>query len=277
MKTTIQFALAAAAAISLQAQPAPAPTFAAASVKANHSEARQMGFNFQPGGKLRVVNLPLMMIIAIAYDIPFQSSRLTGGPDWVRADRFDIDAAPEPGAIPAGMTRTESDNRVRAMLQTLLADRFHLKLHREMKDQPVYAIVIAKDGPKLKPSEIEEKDCTAASSDGLCHGFNGGRGRGLHAKACNMADLALFVSNWTDRPVIDKTGLKTLYQFDTRGWSDIRPGPAPAPGTLAEDGQEAGSLPTIFTLFSDMGLKLDSQRAPVEMFTIESVERPSEN
>lgn len=277
MKIAIQVALAAAAAVSLEAQPAPAPSFAAASIKANYSESRPMGWNFQPGGKLRVVNLPLMMIIAAAYDIPFQSPRLTGGPDWVYGDRFDIDATPEPGAIPDGMGRIESDNRVRAMLQTLLADRFHLKLHREMKDQPVYAIVVAKVGPKLKPAGMDERDCASSADDGLCHNFHGGRGTGLHAKACNMADVALFVSNWTDRPVIDKTGLKALYQFDTRGWSDSRPGPVPAPGTLAEDGQEAGSLPTIFTLFADMALKLEPQRAPIEMFTIESVERPSEN
>ncbi len=90
-----------------------------------------------------------------------------------------------------------------------------------------------------------------------------------------MEDLALFVGNWTDRPIVDRTGLKGMYQFDTRGWADIRPGPT-ATGT-AEDGQDAASLPTVFTLFNDMGLKLESQRAPIEMFIIESVEHPSEN
>jgi uncharacterized protein (TIGR03435 family) len=218
-----------------------------------------------------------MWIIAAAYDIPFLSSRLSGGPDWVRSDRFDIDATPDPGAIPASATKLESDQRVRAMLQALLAERFHLTLRREMKDEPVYAILVAKDGPKLKPAGVEEKDCGAAAPEDACHSFNGGRGRGLHAKACNMRDLASFVSNWTDRPIVDKTGLTGLYQFDTRGWADLRPGPAPAPGALSEDGQEAGSLPTVFTLFAEMGLKLEAQRAAVEMFTVESVQRPSEN
>jgi uncharacterized protein (TIGR03435 family) len=167
---------------------------------------------------------------------------------------------------------------MRAMLRTLLAERFHLKIRREIKDQPVYAIVVAKGGPKLKAAEIEEKDCESDAGKGIdCHNFHGGRGRGLHAKAANISDLALFVSNWTDRPLIDKTGLTGMYQFETRGWANITPGPAPAPGALAEDGQDAASLPTVFTLFADMGLKLDAQHAPMEMFVIESVERPTEN
>lgn len=263
----------------VKAQPAAAPAFAAASVKATHStDPRRIDFEYLPGGRLRVENVPLLLIIAEAYNLPFQSSRLKRGDSPLVGERFDIDATAGPGAIPAGATKEQSDDLMRAMLRRLLAERFHLEMRSETKEQPVYAIVVAKDGPKLKPAGIEEKDCGAPAAKGIaCHQFNGGRGRGLHAKACNMEDLARFVSNWTDRPILDKTGLKGLYQFETRGWADITPGPAPAAGAVAEDGQEAASLPTVFTLFSDMGLKLDSQRAPVETFTIEGVERPTEN
>jgi uncharacterized protein (TIGR03435 family) len=262
-----------------QAQPAAAPAFAAASIKANPSTGPgPLGMQFLPGGRLRIQNMPLYMIVAGAYNLPFQSQRLSGGPEWIRGDRFDIDATAEAGAIPAGAIPDERDEKMRAMLRTLLAERFHLKMRREIKDQPVYAIVVAKGGPKLKPAGIEENQCeTTAAKDIDCHNFHGGRGRGLHAKAANMKDLALFVSNWTDRPLVDKTGLAGMYQFETRGWANITPGPAPAAGAVAEDGQDAASLPTVFTLFADMGLKLDSQHAPVEMFIIESVERPTGN
>jgi uncharacterized protein (TIGR03435 family) len=267
------------AAASIHAQSSAAPTFSAASIKANPSTVPgPLGWQFLPGGRLRIQNMPLYMIVATAYNVPFQSSRLTGGPDWIRGQRFDIDATAEPGAIPTGASADERDKAMRTMLQALLAERFHLKIRRELKDQPVYAIVVGKGGPKLKAAEIGEKDCeTDAAKDIDCHNFHGGRGRGLHAKAANIADLALFVSNWTDRPLVDKSGLTGMYQFETRGWANIAPGPAPAPGTVAEDGQDAASLPTVFTLFADMGLKLDPQRAPVEMFIIEGVERPSEN
>jgi uncharacterized protein (TIGR03435 family) len=267
------------AAPNIHAQSATTPAFSAASIKANPSTGPgPLGMQFLPGGRLRIENVPLYMIVTQAYNVPFQSKRLTGGPDWIRGQRFDIDATAEPGAIPSGASPDERDKVMQAMLQTLLAERFHLKIRREIKDQPVYAILVAKGGSKLKAAEIAEKDCgTDAAKDFDCHNFHGGRGRGLHAKAVNIADLALFVSNWTDRPLVDKTGLPGLYQFETRGWANITPGPEPAPGTLAEDGQDAASLPTIFTIFTSLGLRLDAQHAPVEMFVIESVEMPTEN
>ncbi len=262
---------------SLHPQTASGPSFAVVSIKPDRStEPRAIGWQFLPGGRFRAENLPLIMLIAAAYNVPFQSSRLSGGPDWIHGERFDIEATAENGAIPAGATADEREQKMRVMLQTLLAQRFHLKMRRETKDQPVYAVVVAKGGPKLKAAEIEEEGC-GASKDIDCHNFHGGRGRGLHAKAANIADLALFVSNWTDRPLVDKTGLKGLFQFETRGWTNMAPGPTPAPGALAEDGQDAASIPTIFTVFADLGLKLDAQRAPVESFVIESVERPSGN
>src|SRR5260370_23033644 len=101
---------------------------------------------------------------------------------------------------------------MRLMLQTLLADRFKLTIRRETKELPVLALVVAKGGPKLKKAEIEEKDCPDGPiSYGVsCHSIVGGMGRGLHGQAINMADVALFVANWTDRPVVDKTGIAYL-------------------------------------------------------------------
>lgn len=260
------------------AQNKTAPAFAAASIKKNHSTGPGfLGMEFLPGGRLRIQGMPLYMIVAQAYNVPFQSERLSGGPEWIWGDRFNIEATAEPGAIPTGASPEQRDQRMRTMLQALLAERFHLKIRREIKDLPVYAIVVAKGGPKLQPAVIEAKDCeTEAAKEIDCHNVHGGRD-GVRAKAANIADLALFVSNWTDRPLVDRTGLAGIYQFETRGWADMAPGPAPAAGTLTENGQDAASLPTIFTMFTSLGLKLEAQHAPVEMFVIENVERPSEN
>jgi uncharacterized protein (TIGR03435 family) len=161
------------------------------------------------------------------------------------------------------------------MLRSLLAERFHLTLRREMKETNVFAIVIGKGGPKLKKSAIDEKDCPDGEDrPGSCHVFNGGQGRGLQGEAVDMSDLVLFVSNWTDRPMIDKTGLTGLYSIQTPGWLPLQMRPDGTP-----DGENANdpNRPSLFGIFDMLGLKLESQKAPVEMFIIEHAEKPSAN
>ena len=95
-----------------------------------------------------------------------------------------------------------------------------------------------------------------------------------------MPDLALFIANWTDRPVVDRTGIKGLFDIETVGWTPLRPRPPLAPGAepTAEDvAMSDPTRPTLFMILEQLGLKLDSQRAPVESFVIEHVERPSGN
>jgi len=86
-----------------------------------------------------------------------------------------------------------------------------------------------------------------------------------------------FVENWTGRPLIDKTGIKGLYQFDTKGWLPVQPGPPPAAGAKAEDGTDMADVPTLFQVFDGLGLKMVSQKEKVEIYVIDHVERPSEN
>jgi len=92
-----------------------------------------------------------------------------------------------------------------------------------------------------------------------------------------MSDLASFVENWTDRPLVDKTGIKGLYHMETTGWLPMQPGPPPAPGAKAEDGTKVEDLPTIFTVFKRLGLKMESQKGRVDVYVIDHVEKPSEN
>jgi uncharacterized protein (TIGR03435 family) len=141
--------------------------------------------------------------------------------------------------------------------------------------------VVGKNGPRLEKSKIQEKDCLADKAEfgngATCHSFTGGQGRGLHGQAVNIEDVALYVSNWTDRPVVDKTGLHGLFNVQTDGWLAMRAGPAPPPDAKGEDGRLLADQPTIFEIFERLGLKLEPQRAPVDMFVIEHVERLMEN
>src|SRR5205823_5291248 len=113
---------------------------------------------FLPGGRFVSTGIPLRMVIATAYHVGFQSVRLTGGPDWINTldGVYDIEATP-PGAISAELPGKARDDKLKLMLQTLLADRFKLKIRRETKEMPAYAVVVAKNGPKLEKAKIEEK------------------------------------------------------------------------------------------------------------------------
>jgi uncharacterized protein (TIGR03435 family) len=154
-------------------------------------------------------------------------------------------------------------------------------LRRETKEQPVYVAVVGKNGPRLEKSKLEEKDCQARAAEignpDACHNFMGGRGRGLHGQAVDISDLVASVSNYTDRPVIDKTGLPGLFNIQTDAWLPMQAGPPPAPDAKGEDGKLLADQPTIFEIFERLGLKLEPQKAPVEMFVIEHAERLTEN
>ena len=259
--------------------------FEVASVKANHSsDMRDMNFQFLPGGRLSAKGVPVFLLIAEAYDVAFQSVRISGGPAWIRSfdDRYDIDAVAPKGSIPAGLTNRERRMRTRLMLRTLLAERFKLKVITETKELPAYVLVVGKNGPKMQKSKLEEKDCTEATAtpnDIPCHEIHGGMGRGMHAKAADMVDVTGFVENWADRPVIDQTGLTGLYELETDGWAPMRPRPArPGGEQTAEDIAMADPTRlTLFQVFDKLGLKLEGRKAPVETFVIDRVEKPTEN
>jgi uncharacterized protein (TIGR03435 family) len=267
-----------------QSKPAARLAFEVASVKHNTStDPRGMRMQILPGGKF-VGSAPLFVFVATAYDLPFQSDRLSGGPEWIRTERYDIEATPDQAAMPAGISTKDRNQKVQLMLQTLLAERFKMVIRREVKDLPVYAVVVKKDGPKLQKAAVQEKDClevTKGPQDpASCHTFSGGQGQGIHAQAISMPDLASYAASWADRPVIDKTGLPGLFNIQTEGWVPMRPRPPRPAGQdpTAEDLAFADpARPTLFQIFDRLGLKLESQRAPVEMFVIESAERPTDN
>jgi uncharacterized protein (TIGR03435 family) len=267
----------------------PRPVFEVASVRPNNSagDAHFLpSVQFLPSGRLVIRNAPLLIIVTAAYDLPFQSPRLTGGPDWGHAagERYDIEAVAPTGAVPPGLPQKAREDKMRLMLQSLLGERFKLKMRRDPKEQPVYAIVVAKNGPKLQKAKMQEKDCPEAGAPSgtstACHSITGGMGRGIHGDAVSISDVAFFVQNWSDQPVVDKTSLTDLYNIQTDGWAAMRPRP-PSPDGQPPQGGDAGladpNRQTLADVFRQLGLRMESQRAVVDMFFVEHVERPTEN
>jgi uncharacterized protein (TIGR03435 family) len=168
---------------------------------------------------------------------------------------------------------------MRPMLQRLLADRFKLGIHRETKEMPVYALVVAKRGLRLQKADIEERNCPEPSADGSvsCHAFVQGPGK-LRARAVSMPDLAALLTNFSDRPVLDKTGIDGLFGVDTKNWQPLQPGAIPPPpGARLEDGADLAGVPAAFAAFEQFGLKLEPQKGVVETVVIDHIEKPTEN
>ena len=223
---------------------------------------------------------PVQWLISLAYQLPIISSpRLSGGPDWIRGrgQMYDIDAR---GSFEQSLTTSAREERERLMLQSLLADRFKLVIRRETKELPVYTLLVDAGGPKLEKSPLTEADCSAAAPTGQipCHQFNGGQGRVLHARAANIDDLVHFVENWTNRPLLNKTGLGGLWTIETQPFlsMDVAANP-PAPGAKGEGGVDLADLPTIYQVIEKLGLKMKPDKAYLDIYVIDDIQPPTEN
>jgi uncharacterized protein (TIGR03435 family) len=267
--------------------PAPAasrPAFEVAAVRPNTSGTNQVSIGIQPGGRFTAVNVPLIVLIRIAHRL--QESQLVGAPDWVVNERYDISAKAEaefspamPGG-PAGLQQL--------MLQSLLEDRFKLMTRRETREMPIFALVLAradgKLGPQIKPSATDCQAMAAARRGGpppglpqegerpVC-GMRMGFGQ-LAGGGFPLSQLASSLSQTVQRVVIDKTGLSGNFDFDLKWTPDQLPQGPPPPGVTPPSIDPNG--PSIFTAVQEqLGLKLDSQRGPVEVLVIDHVERPT--
>jgi uncharacterized protein (TIGR03435 family) len=201
-----------------------------------------------------------------AYAVP--GPQILGGPNWIASDRFDIEDKVD-DAVVAEMAKLGRDQRnqtERQLVQQLLADRFKLAVHFETKELPVYALVVAKGGPKLTASKEPDKGTSTSSNNGR-----------LTAKGMTMENLAQRLTQnlarELGRVVIDKTGIEGKYDLDLT-WS-----PENNSAAMANASNEASSAgPSILTALQEqLGLKLESTRAKVEALVIDHIEQPSEN
>ena len=270
----------------------------------------RIGIMPQPGGRFVASNVTLAMLLQIAYELkgPKQAE---GAPDWAASDRFDIEAKA------AGVSGTLSRDQMAPYLQALLADRFKLTAHRETRQRPVYALVLAKRGrvgPQLMPHTndsgcIDPTDPTTArrapapSTPGgspplpsPCGGFSamiGPDGMRLFGNKVSMDMLAAELSggpfgNAIDRVVIDRTGLSSTYDLSLSfSPSGLPPGPKGLDLAGPQAGVNAGPGPVSSdsdsqvllptALQEQLGLKLEPQAGPVDVLVIDHVERPSQN
>ncbi len=222
-----------------------APTFDVASVKPSDPAARNIQMSNSPG-MFTAKNCTVKALIVLAYDL--RDFQLSGGPGWLDSDRFDIDAKPGGSA-----------EHTKAMVRALLADRFQLAVHRETRTLPVYELTVAKNGPRLKTSaDGEPMGITGGESTGTSHGS---------FQAVDLKTLAGYLSNQVDRIVIDKTGLQGTYDFSLN-WVKNE----------AQAGSITSDAPSIFTAVQEqLGLRLQSEKGPVEVLVVDKAEKPTPN
>jgi len=253
-------------------------TFEVASIKPSGTDDHRFMIQIQPGGGLRTSGTTLKMLLTQAYDV--RDFQVSGGPGWINTERYDITAKSEHSAEaqtlpddPRKMTdeqRKTVGDQMRERLRALLADRFQLTIHRETRDQSVYALVVAKGGPKLKESETKE----GTGPRGM---MRMGRAQ-LSGQGVQLEMLTRTLSSQLGRPVIDRTGLKGNFDFKLEWTPDPgQPAAMPANGPDAPPPPDPNG-PSIFTAVQEqLGLRLESQKGPVEMLVIDKVEKPSEN
>jgi bla regulator protein blaR1 len=270
------------------AQQAAQPQFEVASIKPSDPNDRRMMFRMMPGGAINLHGVTLKALVQQAYDV--REFQISGGPGWIGADKYDIIAKPEnaSGEAPSDPRQLSDEQRktyqeqTRLRLQALLADRFQLKIHRETKELPVYALVVAKNGPKLKEN--------SATSDGLGKGMMRTSPGQLVGQQVGLAFLAQDLAQRLGRTVLDRTGLKGTYDFELNfapepgrggafgGPGDGAPPPGAGPGLIKEPPPPDPNGPTIFTALQEqLGLKLESEKGPVDIIVVDHVEKPSEN
>ncbi len=166
------------------------------------------------------------------------------GPAWLASEFYDILAK---------TSEPVTDPVQRLMLQDLLASRFQLAMHFETQSLPCYELVVAKNGLKIHPVE--------PNGEGI---RIWGNGLGVRATQATMASFAIQLSGKLDRPVLDKTGISSLFDFDVK-WAPLTAEPEADPG------------PSLFTAIQTLGLKLESRKAPIQVLVIDHIARPTPN
>jgi uncharacterized protein (TIGR03435 family) len=236
------------------------PAFEVASIK----PAQTRGFmNISPSGQVSVSGMTVKGLLTFAYKL--RDDQVLGGPAWIATEVWAIQAK-----APDGRDMQDAEV-IRQMLQSLLQDRFQLKVHNESRDFSVYLLSVGKNGPKVSP--YQEQSAPPRSPPGPpLRGLLRRNGDDIAATGVRMSSLASFLGQFIGRPVLDQTGLEGEYDFKLH-WLPAPPTQVGGPDAVA--GDPAG--PSIFTAIQDIGLKLDAVKAPMEVLVIDSVSKPSEN
>jgi len=249
--------------------------FETASIKPNKSNVTSFRSGFTADG-FRSEDASVQWLIQQAYGV--SDFFLSGIPDRLNTERYDVEAKMDTSVADrlSKLTPAQLKLAQQQMLQTLLAERFNLKIHRETKDEPVYFLVIGKNGPKLQDAKTDDTrgflnaDGTAARTR-----IQIGPGNKTYAYSTSIKTLGDFLTRFLSRPVLDKTGLTGSYDFTLEWMPD-------APPTSSPDSSSGVTLPaapgdSLFSAVQQLGLKLEPGKSPIEVIVIDHVERPSGN
>jgi uncharacterized protein (TIGR03435 family) len=261
-----------------------------ASVRPSAPGGRGSGFRTTPG-RLNITGLPLASYIFSAYEL--KAYQVEGMPTWAKTERYDIIAKME-DSEEHGEKPVEQRKFLMARLQTLLEERFELKFHREKRMQPVFNLVVARSGFKLRPADPNAPPpppppgmpppppgaAGRGPGSSMSMMFTNGRLVGNY-RNYTMTQLATMLTSQVSRQVVDLTGIEGAYTFSLEMSMDngpmsniaIAPGPggSPVPAPMLETGA------SIFTSIQDLGLKLESAKAETDMFIVDRLQRPVEN
>jgi uncharacterized protein (TIGR03435 family) len=267
------------------------PRFEVTSVKANHLEDGHVSVSFR-GGRYSATGVTLALLIRLAYDV--QEDQIAGGPSWLNREHFDVLATD--GAAPAERAAPQPGRPTRRqlMLRALLADRFKLAVHTEVRDRPVFALVLARRDGKLGPGLVRaDVDCGAIEAARRSQGNDAPKesparlencGRSMApgvilARGQTMPEVAAAFAQLSNtgmslnRPVVDRTGLSGNFDVNLRFTPEHIPDASDGPFPLPDPGG-----PSLFTAVQEQsGLKLESQRGPVDVLVIDQAEKPTED
>jgi uncharacterized protein (TIGR03435 family) len=240
------------------------PSFEVASVKRNNSGSTAASWSGNDeSGHLKATNVSLRQFVIQAYGV--LNFQLVGGPSWISTERFDIEARGDTGAM--ANARAEV---MRQMLQSLLEERFQLKVHRETREQPVFILSVAKDGSKLRPT-IEGGLGPDGSGLGSTRTSGTFAGVEMRGSGMTMDRLVNMLASSVGRPIIDQTNLTGMYDFTLKFASSAVP-------TAGADSATEPVGPSLFTAIQEqLGLRLESGKGLVEVLVIDSASEPSEN
>jgi len=252
-----------------------APSFEVATVKPNHNRADVFSFNLQPA-RFKADAAPLSRLIRFAYDVKSER-QILNMPDWAKSEDFDIDAKISDATADAlkSLSPEQRFQQYRLMVQALLADRFQMKVRTTTEELPVYALVVAKSRPKFSAtpesqvSRFPQLNFTSAGD--------------LKAGSVSMAFFSGWLSGKPDtgnRVVVDATGLDGRYDFSLH-YDPIGSGAATSAASANQPSggaaTDADKPPLLSAIQEQLGLKLESRKAPVEVLVIDRIEEPSPN
>lgn len=263
------------------------PTFEVASIKPHQGHEGMIVLDGPDPGRYSSMNISAKMLIEAAYGI--QDFQLTGGPSWIDSERFDIDAKIDD--VTANQLRKlsheEQETRKGVILRSLLADRFNLKVTHVKKELPVFALVVADKGAKIKqvapPPPGAPFPRRPAAGNGPLPLPAGGKRFSIKAGLCTIEGRAEPLSQLTDmlsmqegRPVLDQTGMKGTYDFTLEFAVQTGPGGMPLPP--AAMGNASETAPSLFSAIQEqLGLRLESTKALTDTIVIDHIDEPSAN